>query len=229
MAKIKIALINNYSSAALKTSAIMNQRLENILMQDKDVLCAVDVFTYTDLPSLEKLNEEYHALVLSGSNYFLSDPETWRKFEPEMVLIRQCQLPTLGICYGLQLALSAYGGVIYHNAITDEESDTFDIEKTLSIKHDPEHFFPNAKFQAYLSHYEYFSLDDAVINEHFLIGAESQEDNRHYIQYARHLNKPLFCVQFHPETFPTASAKCKKDGKVFLQNFLNFVYKAKKN
>jgi len=51
-------------------------------------------------------------VILTGSNFMLSKPDTRMVFQPEIDLVRKLDQPVLGICFGHQLIGTAYGSEV---------------------------------------------------------------------------------------------------------------------
>jgi anthranilate synthase component 2 len=113
------------------------------------------------------------------------------------------QIPTLGVCLGLQAAVVAFGGSV---GLAPEPRHG----KTSPINHDGEGVFsglPNP-FDAT----RYHSL--AVIDLPDELEATAHSDDG-VVQGVRHREYPIAAVQFHPESIMTI------EGKALLANFLN--------
>lgn len=125
--------------------------------------------------------------VISGSPKMVGDGE----FEPALAdLIRACDRPLLGVCYGHQLLAAAFGGTVRkdtHRHKGDEEVRV--LESGGLFKG-----FPPA-FTMHESHQE-IVLRDAALRATFVETAESFEGG---LEGIRHRERPLFGVQFHPE------------------------------
>ena len=113
------------------------------------------------------------------------------------------QIPTLGVCLGLQAAVVAFGGSV---GLAPEPRHG----KTSPISHDGEGVFaglPNP-FDAT----RYHSLAVTELPDSFEATAHSDDG---VLQGIRHREFPIAAVQFHPESIMTV------DGKALLANFLN--------
>jgi anthranilate synthase/aminodeoxychorismate synthase-like glutamine amidotransferase len=113
------------------------------------------------------------------------------------------QIPTLGVCLGLQAAVVAFGGSV---GLAPEPRHG----KTSPITHDGEGVFaglPNP-FDAT----RYHSLAVSDLPDVFEATAHSDDG---VLQGVRHKEYPISAVQFHPESILTI------EGKALLANFLN--------
>ncbi|MEN8040714.1 MAG: aminodeoxychorismate/anthranilate synthase component II [Actinomycetota bacterium] len=112
------------------------------------------------------------------------------------------EMPTLGVCLGLQAAVVAFGGDV---GLAPEPRHG----KTSPITHDGEGVFSGlpSPFDAT----RYHSL--AVIDLPDVLVATAHSDDG-VIQGVRHVELPVSAVQFHPESIMTTQ------GKALLANFL---------
>lgn len=112
------------------------------------------------------------------------------------------EIPTLGVCLGMQAAVVAFGGAVGHAPEPRHG-------KTSPISHDGEGVFtglPNP-FEAT----RYHSLAAVEIPDVLLETAHSDDG---VLQGVRHRTLPIEAVQFHPESVMTT------EGKALLANFL---------
>ena len=112
------------------------------------------------------------------------------------------QVPTLGVCLGLQAAVGAFGGSV---GLAPEPRHG----KTSPITHDGQGVFdglPNP-FDAT----RYHSLAAMDLPEELVATAHSDDG---VLQGVRHTQFPIEAVQFHPESIMTIQ------GKALLANFL---------
>jgi GMP synthase-like glutamine amidotransferase len=128
---------------------------------------------------------EYDLIVLSGSSKEqLVGNES--DFESEIAFIRTNQKPLIGICFGCELIVSAFGGelhklVVPHKGIREIEitnSDLFEGEKLLKV---------------YESHQ--WGMSEAPAN--FDVLAQSADGP----EMIKHKTLPVYGLQFHPENF----------------------------
>ena len=112
------------------------------------------------------------------------------------------EIPTLGVCLGLQAAVVAFGGTV---DLAPEPRHG----KTSMIDHDGEGVFSGLEnpFQAT----RYHSLAAVKLPEVLVATAHSDDG---VVQGIRHVDLPIVAVQFHPESVMTT------EGKALLANFL---------
>jgi GMP synthase (glutamine-hydrolysing) len=190
---MKVLLVNNYISRD-KVG-----RLEN---QIKNFGASVETIYYTEIN--QKMWRYFDCIILSGSEYMLSNSETVKKFEKEMSLIAETEVPLLGICFGHQLIGKASGADVF---TMDKEAEGYFNSKIVT----------KDRIFSGLRGMELFweSHKEAIKNvpEGFILLAEG-ETNR--ISAIRSERKELYGVQFHPEVW---DMKRNAGGKV-LRNFL---------
>ena len=115
------------------------------------------------------------------------------------------KIPTLGVCLGHQGIIYAFGGKIIH-------AKKLMHGKTCSIKHDQKGIFTDVRHPFKATRYHSLAGERKSIPKCLKITAESIEDGE--IMGIRHLEYPIYGVQFHPE-----SILC-EDGKLIIKNFL---------
>ncbi len=113
------------------------------------------------------------------------------------------EIPTLGVCLGHQAIVVAFGGQV---DLAPEPKHG----KTSQIRHDGETVF--AGLSQPFTATRYHSLAVCGMPDELIATAWSIEDE--VIQGIRHVELPIFGVQFHPESILTT------EGKALLQNFL---------
>jgi len=192
--KKRICLIDNYSSS-FQTERI--ERIVNII-QEKNLNIELKTITYSQIDF--KLLKTSIGLILSGSNLnvseFYNDKDLEKKFKSELKLIQKAkQKPILAICYGLHLTAFAFKGKIQRMKISSRDSRIISI----SLKKTDE-LIPYSKIPVNIHHRDYISPDDPSIEKNFDIIATSEINGFKAIQYMRHIKRPIFSVQFHPET-----------------------------
>ena len=112
--------------------------------------------------------------------------------------------PLLGVCLGHQALGQAFGGRIIR-------SQTLMHGKTSQIEHERQGLFAGLPTPLEATRYHSLVLDPGQIPAEFHIDARSKDG---VIQAIRHRSRPLFGVQFHPESIATQA------GKALLDNFL---------
>ncbi|MFO8020231.1 MAG: hypothetical protein R6U96_16525 [Promethearchaeia archaeon] len=170
-------------------------------------------------------------VILSGSSNNVSslyfDNHLKKRYDPQLEFIRTNEdIPILGVCFGHHLVGFAYGADVNRMRVPGlggrivfillDETDEIITKKNLPV---------NAH------HRDFLSPNDIKIHEHFNILSVSNNNRYRIVQYLHHKTRPIYAVQFHPEThtgtYFHAShfeerivTKTKTEGKQIIENFL---------
>ncbi len=115
-------------------------------------------------------------------------------------------IPTLGVCLGLEAAVYAYGGTIEHAPSPIHG-------KAFPISHDGTGVF--AGLEQGFQGGRYHSLIAAEIPDCFTVSATTEHEGETLVMGIRHVEDPITCVQFHPESVLTPA------GHDVIANFLD--------
>ncbi len=115
------------------------------------------------------------------------------------------EIPTLGVCLGLEAAVYAYGGEIGRAPEPIHG-------KAFPIDHDESGVFDG--LEQGLQGGRYHSLIAAEVPDCFEVSATTTVDDETLVMGVRHTEYPIECVQFHPESVLTAV------GHDIIENFL---------
>jgi anthranilate synthase component 2 len=118
------------------------------------------------------------------------------------------EVPTLGVCLGLEAAVYAYGGEVGRAPEPIHG-------KAFPIDHDGEGVF--AGLDQGFQGGRYHSLIATEVPECFEVTATTDADGTELVMGIRHREYPIKCVQFHPESVLTAV------GHDVIRNFLSGV------
>src|SRR3989344_1042186 len=141
-----------------------------------------EVVAWSNLGSVELSN--YNLVVLSGSSGFpVQGNET--KLAKELELIRLSPVPVVGICYGFELIVAAYGGTL--KMLPDKENG---IREEQIIDRD-EVFEGVSALKVYEGH----RWVAESVSEPLMVLARSE----HGIEAVKHATRPIYGFQFHPE------------------------------
>ena len=167
-----------------------------------------EIITPTDLIKLKNFHN-IKGLILSGG----PSTVTANAFQTVPKDIFKKKIPTLGICYGLQLITKIFGGKIKSLKKKREFGRAILYKKNSSLLTNN---FLNNKRSVWMSH------EDAVVKlpKKFKLVASTKESKFTIIENTK--NK-IYGVQFHPEVTHT------ENGKQLFKNFLFLVCKIRKN
>ncbi|MAX50073.1 MAG: aminodeoxychorismate/anthranilate synthase component II [Gammaproteobacteria bacterium] len=121
-------------------------------------------------------------------------------------LIRLSNIPLLGVCLGHQAIGSAFGGRII-------KAPDINHGKSSKIMHDASSLFQGIESPYEVVRYHSLIIEmDSLPNE--LKVTSTLVDDKSIIMSIEHKSRPIYGVQFHPESIDT------KNGKKLIENFL---------
>lgn len=184
---MRVLIIDNYDSFTYNLAQYIGELGAEPIVYRNDVLKPADGAKM----------EPTHLVVSPGPGR----PED-AGFSMEYLRTLGTEVPTLGVCLGLQAAVVAFGGEVGHAPEPRHG-------KTSPITHDGSGVFVGLDnpFQAT----RYHSLAVTALPEVFVATAHSDDG---VLQGVRHTSLPIEAVQFHPESIMTT------EGKALLENFL---------
>lgn len=169
----------------------------------------------------EKLNEINPDLIyLTGRVKATSGwtmDEILKDYSAELEMLRDVEIPTLGVCAGHQLIGMAYGsdiGKMVETAEGEEDIREIGFQEVEVIKDSPLFDKLNNKFICYQFHRD----EVKSVPDGFELLASNEMCK---IQVMKHKGKKLYGVQFHPEQYNEENT----DGKIILRNFLDLANK----
>ena len=121
-------------------------------------------------------------------------------------LIKAAEVPVLGVCLGHQAIGAAFGGdvikapEIFHG-------------KTSSINHDGSIIFSGIERTYDVVRYHSLIIDMKTLPDELNVTA-TLSDNKEIIMAVEHISRPIYGVQFHPESIDT------NNGKKLIENFI---------
>jgi GMP synthase-like glutamine amidotransferase len=199
---LKILVINNY-----KELEKAKQALHNIAMCTRQQPEMLDHNT-AHLNDIV-LGKDPDIVILTGSNFMLSKPDTRMVFQPEMDLVRKLDRPFLGICFGHQLIGAAYG-----SEVVDLGHNVREYKEIKLLGDDPIFDGLSGSIRVSESHRQALTR----VPDGFRHLAESATSR---VEAIGHQTRPLYGLQFHPER----SDEKHPHGRIILQNFLRLAAK----
>ena len=200
--ELKTIVINNYKEELKARRALHD--LEHCTSQTLEM---VDYKT----PNLHEqiLGKSPDLVILTGSNFMLSKPDTRMVFQQEMDLVRKLSLPILGICFGHQLIGSAYG-----SRVGDLDVPVKDFKEVKILKRHP--VFDGLPETIRVSESHHQELKE--VPKGFNLLAESATSK---FESICHETRPVYSFQFHPER----SDEEYPHGRMIIQNVLKLAAK----
>src|SRR5207237_7786295 len=125
-------------------------------------------------------------VILTGSNFMLSKPDTRMVFQPEIDLVRKLDQPVLGICFGHQLIGTAYG-----SEVADLGHTVREFKEIKLLGNDP--LFDGLPGSIRVSESHCQALER--VPEGFRHLAESATSQ---VEAIGHKTHPIYGLQFHP-------------------------------
>jgi anthranilate synthase component 2 len=165
----------------------------------------VDVTVEKNTASLSRIRaHDPDAIVISPGP---GHPANERDVGVSSAVLRELspEIPTLGVCLGLEAAVHVYGGEVGHAPEPVHG-------KAFPVTHDGTGVYEglDQEFQAG----RYHSLAAVEVPDSFAVTATTDHDGEDLVMGVRHREYPLECVQFHPESVLTGV------GRDVVDNFL---------
>ncbi|MHA2472072.1 MAG: type 1 glutamine amidotransferase [Promethearchaeota archaeon] len=230
----RILLINNYSG---NPSTDRVERTEAIL---RDCKTEIELTTIHFSQFKSDMAENYMGIILSGSesnvSSFYYDEPLYKKFEPQLELIRNTeQIPILAICFGLHLVAYAFGAQVGRMGLKGIGGRIIFI---LIDRTDELLGYKNIPVNAH--HLDFVSPNDSIIQKKFQILSTSRTAGYKLVQYMKHIDKPIFSLQFHPEVHNRLqflpkpidrriANKTRVVGQEIIENFISICLNKKEN
>ena len=184
-----IIVIDNYDSFTYNLVHYIGDFENNIKVIRNDEMSAADI-----------LNMSPNKIVISPG------PCTPNEAGVSVELIQSAKVPILGVCLGHQAIGSAFGGKIikapdiYHG-------------KTSKINHNDSLIFNGIENNYEVVRYHSLIVDKNSLPNDLKVTA-TLTDNEEVIMALEHKDKPIYGVQFHPESIDT------DNGKKLIENFI---------
>ena len=195
-----ILMIDNYDSFVYNLVRYFEELKEEVKVIKNNKI---------DINLLHKELYKYDGIVISPG------PKSPKEAGLSMDIIRECEgkIPVLGICLGHQCIGQYYGGNIvrgkrpYHGKIS-------------KIYHNNKGIFKGLKNTFMATRYHSLIIDENSINSNLEVIAKTADGT---IMAIKHVEYPIFGVQFHPEAHLT------EEGYEMLQNFIEECKRFKNN
>lgn len=123
-------------------------------------------------------------------------------------MIRLCaeqSKPMFGVCLGMQALAEVFGATVSH-------APTIMHGKTSLVEHIDDEIFEGVANPMTATRYHSLAVEPDSVPEELVVTAWTQVD--HIVQGIKHCSKPMYAVQFHPESVMT------QDGYRLLANWL---------
>tara|TARA_B100001741_G_scaffold146705_1_gene121050 strand:- start:379 stop:1155 length:777 start_codon:yes stop_codon:yes gene_type:complete len=199
---MKILLIDNSKANLCEFTRLLESKLTNMT---SSLLCCQtvdDVINFTN-------SENFDAVILSGSSLNLSQPQKFDNIHKSVsALLRMSNIPVLGICFGMQMISTAYGGQIKRLSHVLNEQRTIHVQKGSVLLNGE-----SCNINVTLSHQDFVEKIPSDFKSYSKLG-----DTHQIIESVKFQR---FGVQFHPERRVMNEQIC------ILDNFLKYVCEKK--
>ncbi len=172
--------------------------------------CAVANFR--DISRDYQIVTDIDAVVLSGSAARIVQASDRAKFEGVEEIIRNCDLPLLGICFGHQLLCWAFGAEV--GSLPEQVASRFEEVRIIRADQIFSGFKEGQTLPLAENHYDYV-LKDSLDAAGFTLLADSVSCE---VEAVKHKTKPFFGIQFHPERIVIQS-ETHHEGHCIIENF----------
>ncbi|MFC7096791.1 anthranilate synthase component II [Halobaculum marinum] len=197
---MRVTVVDNYDSFTYNlVEYVSDLRIDG---------AAPDITVLKNAATLDEVRDtDPDAIIISPGP---GHPKNDRDVGVTMAVLRELspEVPTLGVCLGLEAAVYEYGGTIGHAPEPIHG-------KAFPVDHDGEGVFRGLE-QGFRAG-RYHSLVATEVPECFVVSATTDHDGEELVMGVRHREHPIEAVQFHPESVLTAV------GHDVIENFLRGV------
>jgi GMP synthase (glutamine-hydrolysing) len=176
------------------------------------------VAQFSDIREGYQIGGEIDSVIISGSAARIVEFSDRANFKGVVQLIKTCNFPLLGICFGHQLLCWTFGAKV--GSLAQPVLDQFEKIRVLKADYIFEGFAKQRRIPLSENHYDYVlkeSLDQAGMR--LLADSASCE-----VEAVKHKSKPFYGVQFHPERIKVKS-ESHPEGHRVIENFYKKVVK----
>lgn len=189
-----IVLIDNYDSFSYNLYQMVGALYPHIKVIRNDAYTAAEI-----------MDARPEAIIMSPGPGRPSDAGVCE----ELSLITG-NVPTLGVCLGHQALCEAAGAKIVHaKRLMHGKQSEIQVEKPCPL-------FDGLPVSMPVGRYHSLSVDADTLPDDLQVVARAEDDGE--LMAVQHLRRPLFGLQFHPESILTPN------GATMLKNFLDFAH-----
>jgi GMP synthase (glutamine-hydrolysing) len=156
--------------------------------------------------------QDFDAVVVSGSEARIVKPQDKALYEGVLELIRNCNVPLLGICFGHQLLCSAFGAKT--GTLPKPVINRFEQVRLIQTC-DLFSGYHNGQTITLAQYHNDYVQKDGLEEAGFQLLADSASCEAEAV---KHKTKPFYGVQFHPERV-TIEKESNLEGHLIIRNF----------
>jgi anthranilate synthase/aminodeoxychorismate synthase-like glutamine amidotransferase len=196
---MKVLILDNYDSFTFNLYQYVGK-----LLSEREKSFTLDVFRNDHITLKQVIGSYYDKIIISPGP---GNPANKDYFGvcAEVLLTVGREIPTLGVCLGMQGIAHYFGGKVVR-------AENPMHGKTSAINHDEKGIFLNLPQHIEVMRYHSLIADRASLPDCLRITATAVDSGE--IMGLRHTIYPIEGIQFHPESFATEA------GMLMLENFL---------
>ena len=185
---------------------------------NEDLFTAISQFSecivtnFGDITQNYQITKDTDAVVISGSAARIVQASDRARFEKVEALIKNCNVPLLGICFGHQLLCWAFGAEV--GSLPNQVANRFEHVRVIQSNEIFAAFKEGQTIPLSENHYDYV-LKDSLNSAGFTLLADSVSCE---VEAVKHKTKPFYGVQFHPERI-TINNQTYPEGYRIIENF----------
>ena len=142
-------------------------------------------------PSQPGVIDEYDGVLISPGP---GAPAESGASEDMIRLCAKLDKPMFGVCLGMQALAEVFGAIVSH-------APTIMHGKTSQVEHIDDEIFDGVANPMTATRYHSLAVEPESVPDDLVVTAWTQGD--HIVQGIKHRSKPMYAVQFHPESVMT--------------------------